>query len=91
MRTAPPVAFLGFCERATHLRDGYVNLAKWNLLGLKSVVVAPMYPLGLRGSAWVFGIFAPSANENIELVIRSAEGVQIGAFRHLSEVFSVGL
>jgi hypothetical protein len=73
--------FLGVCERASHVRDVYVNLAKWNLLGVRSVVLAHMYPLALHGSSFVLGIFDPSPGEILEVVIRSAAGIQVGSFR----------
>ncbi len=81
MRSAPPVMFLGLCERASHVRDGYVNLAKWNLLGLKSVVVAYVYPLSLHGFSFVMGIYAPAADETLEVVLRDPAGGQVSSFR----------
>src|SRR4051794_3784858 len=91
MRTAPPVMFLGFCERAAHVRDGYVNLAKWNLLGVKSVVLAHMFPLSLHGSSFVFGIYAPALAESLEVVLRDSAGKLVSSFRvALSEGVSAG-
>ena len=79
MRSAPPVMFLGLCERASHVRDGYVDLAKWNLLGLKSVVVAYVYPLSLHGFSFVMGIYAPAADETLEVVLRDPAGGQVSS------------
>jgi len=73
--------FLGICEHAAHVRDQYVNLAKWNLLGLKSVVLAHVYPLALDGFSLVMGIYAPAAAESLEVVLRSADGIQVSSFR----------
>ena len=64
--------FLGFCERAAHVRDGYVNLAKWNLLGVNSVVLAHVYPLSLRGSSFVLAIYAAALAESLEIILRDS-------------------
>lgn len=47
--TNPPnvnsgVIFLGIAERAAYVHDGNVNLFKWNVLGLKTVLGSFVYP-----------------------------------------------
>jgi hypothetical protein len=43
------VIILGLAERAQYVRDGNTNLQKWNVLGLKQVIIAPFYPYSLAG------------------------------------------
>jgi len=52
--SAPSVAFLGFSERAAYVRDGNTNLFKWNVIGLKHIVLFPIFPITLTG--WNIGL-----------------------------------
>jgi hypothetical protein len=38
------VAFLGLAERATHVREGETNILKWNVLGLKNILLVNFFP-----------------------------------------------
>jgi hypothetical protein len=40
----PQVAFLGFAERAALVRDGQTDSLKWNVLGLKNVLLTHFFP-----------------------------------------------
>lgn len=55
---AGDLVFLGVCERAAYVQDGNTNLEKWNIIGLKNIVLSHIFPLTLTG--WQLG-FAISA------------------------------
>lgn len=48
------IIFLGFCERAAYVRDGNTNVFKWNVLGLKNIILSNIFPLNLKG--WNIGL-----------------------------------
>ena len=48
------IIFLGFCERAAYVRDGNTNVFKWNVLGLKNIIISNIFPLNLKG--WYVGL-----------------------------------
>ena len=56
-RVVPDVAFLGVCERASHIREGEPFLWRYNIIGLKSIVLSPIFPLPLNGIPLVFAIY----------------------------------
>jgi hypothetical protein len=47
---SPSIIFLGFCERAAYVSEGNTNLLKWNILGLKNVLLSNIFPISLNGS-----------------------------------------
>lgn len=48
------IIFLGFCERVAYVRDGNTNVFKWNVLGLKNIIISNIFPLNLKG--WNIGL-----------------------------------
>ena len=50
----PQVAFLGFAERSEQVRDAETVSLKWNVLGLKSVLLVNFLPIPLIG--WKVGV-----------------------------------
>ena len=58
------IAFLGLCERAAYVLDGNTNLFKWDVIGLKQVVVSSIYPLQLIG--WSLGFAALGKAEGLD-------------------------
>lgn len=61
--------FLGVCERAAYVQDGNTNLQKWNVIGLKNIVLSNIFPMAF--SDWQLGL-AISA-KSIESVGKSFE------------------
>jgi hypothetical protein len=74
----PEVIFLGFAERATYVRDGETNLSKWNVQGLKNVLLANFFPSVL--SDWKLGlaIQSPSLNKDFRIKFKADSGEEIG-------------
>jgi hypothetical protein len=64
--TFPQIAFLGFAERATSVREGETNILKWNVLGLKNILLTNVFPFLLSGwhLALAIRISAPLASRN---------------------------
>jgi hypothetical protein len=76
---APPIAFLGYVERASHVRDGNTNLWKYNVLGLKQIVLSLLFPMSLTGGGLAFAIYDPEVGSHLGLKIRAASGADIGS------------
>jgi len=39
--------FLGVYERAAYVREGKTNLFKWNVIGLKYIILSHIFPIRL--------------------------------------------
>lgn len=95
-RTAPPplnptpetkssslqIVFLGLCEHIRQLREFNFDIFKFNILGLKTVVLLPFLPLPLP-SSWYFvfavrGLQSASNGLTIRLRILSEDHVELG-------------
>lgn len=73
------INFLGFCERAAYVRDGNTNVFKWNVIGLKNIIISHIFPLNLKG--WNVGLAFSSTIERKEHVIKFTDekGNEIGS------------
>ncbi len=73
------VIFLGICEHAAHVRESQTDLFKWNILGLKQIVLSYIYPLPLAGLTLGFA-FSSKANLGNEYRFRIADqaGKEVG-------------
>ena len=78
MRSAPPVAFLGYVERFIQVPDGFPQLRKYNILGLKHIIVPLMRPLMLLEGGFAFALYAPQPGQNVEIRWRDPVGREIG-------------
>jgi hypothetical protein len=74
----PGVVFLGLAERAAVVFDGSPNLPKWNVLGLKHVVVSNFYPLSF--SHWYIGLAVKDPETPGSVLLRFVDdaGTEIG-------------
>lgn len=72
------VSFLGLCERAHYVREGNTNLFKWNVIGLKQIVLSYVFPFKLEG--WYIGLAFERAAIDQELRFRivNQAGNEIG-------------
>jgi hypothetical protein len=55
----PDIAFLGVCERATFDQNGPPHLWRYNILGLKNIVISQIFPLSLVGFQFLIAIYDP--------------------------------
>lgn len=74
----PDVLFLGLAERAAYVRDGNTNLFKWNVLGLKHIVLSPIYPLRLSGFSAGFAFVPQAVSEDHKFWIVDQTGKEAG-------------
>jgi hypothetical protein len=78
---APPkhieVAFLGVAERSSVVRDGILESVKWNILGLKHLLVFNFFPANISGLHFVFALRHIRDTE-LRLEITSDDGQEIG-------------
>jgi hypothetical protein len=51
--SSPQVVFLGFAERFELVRDSETDFLKWNVLGLKALLLVNFLPAALSG--WKIG------------------------------------
>jgi len=48
IKTNPGIIFLGICERALSVSEGNTNFSKWNIIGLKNIILSYIFPLQIR-------------------------------------------
>jgi hypothetical protein len=65
---APPLAFLGVVERAIQIPDYSTTLLKYNILGLKRVILSYIYPMTLAGYKLAFALY--DMDPEAKLVLR---------------------
>lgn len=52
-----PIAFLGLCDGSEGFANGHPALWRQNILGLRTHLLAPVYPWTLRSQQFVFALF----------------------------------
>jgi hypothetical protein len=72
------IVFLGVCERAAYVREGQTNLFKWNVLGLKQVVLSHIYPFPLTGLSMGFAFSGANPGNEYRFQIADQTGKEIG-------------
>jgi len=72
------VIFLGFCERAAHVREGNTDVFKWNVLGLKNIVLSHLFPLSLNGWTMAFMLRSAIKTEKRKLRITDEHENEMG-------------
>lgn len=77
----PVVSVLGFAERASYVRDGTAEIFKWNIIGLKSVVVGNMYPLTVNDGHIVIAVRGMTPGQTITLRVTEIDGTEVGHIR----------
>src|SRR5207249_8034961 len=71
------VVFIGLAERVAYVRDSNTNVFKWNVLGLKNVVLSHIYPLSLAGLHIGFA-FRSFLNKEYRFSFRTQNGREVG-------------
>jgi len=75
------IVFLGICERAIYVRDGNTNLFKWNILGLKNIILSYIFPIKLR-NIWIgLAIYIDKVTDKVDLRIIDKEKKEVGSIR----------
>lgn len=54
---APPVAFLGICDRSSKVKNVDPRLSAYNLMGLRAQIVSSIYPMSSSALNLVFAIY----------------------------------
>jgi len=75
------IIFLGVCEQAAHVQDLYVNLHKWNIIGLKNVVLSHLYPLRLTGLSIGIAVAGTGIGQEHKLQIVDEFGDEVAAIQ----------
>lgn len=81
----PKIIFLGLCERAAYVREGNTNLFKWNVLGLKNIILSHIFPMKLDGWSIGLAFLEQSASDEVKLSITDKEGNEVGTVNILAE------
>jgi hypothetical protein len=74
-------AFLGVCDRAQTAREGNTQLFKWNILGLRSVVLSHIFPLSIDGLRFGLAFHQDVSETDTKLRLVSATGEEMGTFQ----------
>src|ERR1700722_9766047 len=74
------VLFLGVADRAAYVREGETNLYKWNILGLKNVVLTNILPFSLSGLHFGIAVSAETmiTQNKLKLRIVHESGAEAG-------------
>ena len=89
MNESPAIIFLGICERElAHVQDFYFNLHKWNIMGLKNVVLSNLYPLPLSGLSLGIAVLGNSIDVVHKLQIVDESGNEIGTIQLIFQAAS---
>ncbi len=73
-----PVIFLGFCERVALVPDGFVNLSKWNVMGLKHIVPSFLFPMSLLGFNVGLAINPNDLQPDSKIRVTGDDGKEVG-------------
>ena len=76
--TLPQVAFLGFAEHATSVREGETNLVKWNVLGLKNILLTNFFPFWLNGWNLALALRISAPPRGLIIKFKADSGEEIG-------------
>jgi hypothetical protein len=78
MHPTPPIIFLGLCERAAYVREGNTDIFKWNIAGLKHIILSHLFPITLTG--WYIGLTFQSdrLRNDIPISITDSERKEVG-------------
>ena len=71
------VAFLGFAERSSIVRDGILETLKWNIIGLKHLLPFNFYPTSLMGAHFVVALRHLQETQ-LRFSIRPENGDEVG-------------
>src|SRR5262249_52596151 len=77
---APCVAFLGAVERHQPISEWGTNRVKFNVLGLKTIVSSPIFPLPLQSPALAFAFYDFVVGRAVILRIRDDAGGELASF-----------
>ena len=77
-RRNPGIIFLGTCERASYVEDGNTNIFKWNILGLKHVILSHIYPLPLNGLILGLAVDKNIIRNDTKIDINHQDGQKVG-------------
>ena len=77
MTGKPNFIFLGAAERASIAHDIGTSVLKWNVLGLKSVLLVNFLPTDLSGWKWVFAFRPDSIAPKHKLQIKYPDGREL--------------
>lgn len=72
------IVFLGVCERFAYVRDGNTNLFKWNILGLKNIILSYIFPIKFRNLGIGLAIDYDKFTDKIDLRIIDKERKEVG-------------
>lgn len=77
-QSIPQVLFLGIAERAAYVPDGATNLFKWNVLGLRNIVLSYLFPFSLP--PWFLAVALPAGvfQGPIRLALVNEAGKELG-------------
>jgi hypothetical protein len=79
-KTLPQAAFLGFAERSEQVRDAETVSLKWNVLGLKNVLLVNFLPIPLVGLKVGVALRFFDISKPQKITFRAESGEDIGFF-----------
>jgi Domain of unknown function (DUF4263) len=84
-KTAPPLAFLGVCDRASRT-PLFQTFSQLNIIALRDLVLAPFLPATLEGVQLVFAMYAPAVADGFRITLRDPKLRQVGEIRAQAQI-----
>ena len=81
MGSNPGIIFLGLCERASYVREGSADIFKWNILGLKHILLSYIYPFNMKGVTFGIAIDPTTFQNGTILNITDQDGSEVGTIK----------
>jgi hypothetical protein len=85
----PDIIFLGLCERAKYVREGKTNVFKWNVLGLKHVVLSHIFPIPFLGWSVGFAFSSYHADQKCLIQVVDESENEVGTINLISKSASI--
>lgn len=87
MDSNPGIDFLGLCERASCVREGSRDIFKWNILGLKHILLSYIFPFDMKVVTLGFAINPNTLQNTTNINIIDHDGSEVGKLKlELSDV-----
>lgn len=72
------IIILGICDKAAYIYDVHPNFNKWNVLGLRSQFISPIFPFTLSNIYIAFSILANSTEKRYKIDVEDENGKFVG-------------
>jgi len=73
-KAVPSIAILGWCDRATKIEGTHPALAHINIQVLSPSRVSHFFPVDLRGTTFIVGMYSPKLGDSFSVEFQHSDG-----------------